>query len=180
MPPRKRARQTRQSNVRVHSKSKFAKRTLPCNGSFATLPAELILLIISFLPGIPVPYYQLTPIADDTYFRSRALFALSQTNSWLRKVVFPFVWESFEVCHIPQTLPWLAASRRASKRKATNASSLQSNSDGSEITSSDKKKLATELVWMMEIVMIRDPSRAETIQYVAFSDIAMDHNAYHN
>jgi hypothetical protein len=174
MPPRKKAHQIRQSNKQIHSKSKVASVTFPSRGPFATLPAELVLLIISFLPGVPVPYYQLTPITDDTYFRSRALFALSQTNSWLRKVVFPYVWESFEVCHVPQTLPWLAADDRGSQKKATDAPSLPSSSD--KITRSDKKALATELVWMMELVMVRDPSRAEKIQLVAFS-ISMDNYA---
>jgi hypothetical protein len=128
-------------------------------------------VIISFLPAIPVPYYQLTPITDGTFFRSRTLFALSQTNGWLRKVVFPYIWETFEVCRVHQTLPWhaSAASSRVSKRKAMDPSSLQSNPDSSETAASEKKKLATELIWMMELIMIRDPSRAEKIQYVEFS-----------
>jgi hypothetical protein len=92
MLPRKKARQTRQSPLQVHSQSKVAEVTFPSNGPFATLPAELILLIIAFFPAIPVPHYLRTPITDDTYFRSWTLFALSQTNSWLRRVVFPYSW----------------------------------------------------------------------------------------
>jgi hypothetical protein len=82
--------------------------------------------------------------------------------------VFPYIWETFEVCRVHQTLPWhaSAASSRVSKRKAMDPSS---NPDSSEIVASEKKKLATELIWMIELIMIRDPSQAEKIQYVEFS-----------
>jgi hypothetical protein len=85
-----------------------------------------------------------------------------------------YVWKNFEVCRVPQALPW-RASGRASKRKAIDASSL-------EMAITDQKKLATELVWMIELVTIRDPSRAEKIQYVEHSlmHIAGDHYAYNN
>jgi hypothetical protein len=162
MPARKKARKGASEVAQPSQSSSSITRTIANVKGLPTLPVELILIILSFLPHVPVPCRQRTLLTDDTYFRNHALFALSQTCRWLRQIIFPFVWQSFEVCRLP-SLESSRAMQNSSQRAYTQSDEVTST--GSRHHSRKQSRiLATELVKQIEIVTIRDMSRAETIQ----------------
>jgi hypothetical protein len=111
------------------------------------LPPEILLEIISYFPTIPVPLLENRNIFEHKYqAREKALSALSQTCVILRRVFLPLRWQRLEVCEISKEeqcsqiyRPYMSKDPR-------------------------KRALATELVWQLEAVTIRDPSLAQYVQ----------------
>jgi hypothetical protein len=122
------------------------------------LPAELIFIIISFLPSPPVPCRQAQLLTDDTYFRNQALFSLSQASSWLRQVVLPYVWQSFEV--------YRASAESEKDASPLSKSTSSRSSSQANLESNRRKALSIELIKKIEIVTVRDPTRVQTIRHV--------------
>jgi hypothetical protein len=162
MPTRKKTRKRAPEAAQPSQNSSSIARTVVNDKGLPSLPVELILIILSFLPRVPVPCRRRALLTDDTYFRNQALFALSQTCRWLRQTIFPFVWQSFEVCRLPP--PGTSQVTQNSSQRANAPSDEVSSAVGRRNSKAQSKALATELVRQIEIVTIRDVSRAETIQ----------------
>ncbi|KAI5890194.1 uncharacterized protein SCHCODRAFT_02600850 [Schizophyllum commune H4-8] len=109
-----------------------------------TLPTELLMIIISHYPRLPINIGGCLPTQAQEYLvRHRTIYALSQTSSRLRSVFLPLVWQSVEVfCPMVRV------------------------EDGKMEGARWKKEMATELVRQLETVTIRDPTLAEYVQSV--------------
>lgn len=116
------------------------------NLSICSLPVELILHVISFIPGLPVPFRDYESIPHDYASRLETLISMSQTCQWLRNTVSPYVWRSFEVY-----IPIKIGARPFGRSKQGRTKKWQ-------------KTIATELVRQAEITTIRDPSRAQFVE----------------
>ncbi len=119
-----------------------------------TLPVELHLEIISYIPSVPVPCPSSGILPGEYRDKFDAMYALSQTCSALYHVYNPLLWKSLDVCAI---------------RDRPHQSRLLA------------KKMATELVSQIEIVTIRAPHLAEFVSksYVhAFHIILSGHIGY--
>ncbi|KAF9043855.1 hypothetical protein BDZ89DRAFT_1155894 [Hymenopellis radicata] len=102
-----------------------------------TLPVELHLEILLYLPSVPIPCPSSRILPSEYRDRFDAIFALSQTCSALYHVYHPLLWKSIEVC---------AVRRRPSATRML------------------AKKMATELVFQAEVVTVRAPHLAEFVQ----------------
>lgn len=119
---------------------KAHKSNIHCNAPTAgiqSLPVEIIDIIVSYIPAIPVPYTSPT-LLTASVSRCRTIAALSQTCRWLRFNVAHLTWHSIEVCHADLLKPG----------------------------DNHAKVLATELVRQAEIVSIRNPAFSSLITYV--------------
>ncbi|KAK2462994.1 hypothetical protein APHAL10511_004981 [Amanita phalloides] len=125
--------------------SKPVKPTLPTHGLNAkglpTVPAELLLEILSYMQTMPIPC-TCEPMRARNKERERkmTLFALFQTCRSLRSALLPFVWERIEV-YTPDT------SRSFNNHWC--------------------KNIATDLIEQLEIVTIREPSFASFVKTVS-------------
>jgi len=122
------------------------KRGVNTSG-LAVLPDELLLEIVAYLPSPPAPSERHTFEDATAYMEQHDIFlALSITCQRLRRFFRPYLWRRLEVTSgmcIGETI-------------------LHPRSGGKEGAVAH----ATELVRLLEIVTIRDPSLAEYVQYV--------------
>jgi len=75
---------------------------LPNSSGIATLPVEILRLIVDFIPEFPVPCKALSdrPFLDPTplLHRAMALKSLAETCRWLRQACLSMAWKSLDVC----------------------------------------------------------------------------------
>lgn len=157
MPPKKRARglpptqegvQSMAASQPVAASSRTSAYTNPNTTALAALPVELLLLILSFLPGIPVPCELKDIDNPGTACRSKALVALSTSCRWIRATVQPLVWRTLDVCAV--------SADELRRRHALKPLKKDSQTY--------KKALATQLLSKIEIVTIREPIYASRVQ----------------
>ena len=74
---------------------------LPNSKGLATLPVEILQMIVEFIPDFPIPCKVLAelPREDTGYLmhRRKALHSLIQICRWLRRACFPMAWSSLAV-----------------------------------------------------------------------------------
>jgi hypothetical protein len=105
------------------------------------LPIELIEKIVGYIPGIPFPCTDEEFEREDTFFRSQTLLSLSLTCRWLRANVLRFTWQSLEICRMTR------------------------EQEAQGLTESEA--LAYQLLEKIEVVTIREPAYASTVQCVS-------------
>jgi hypothetical protein len=116
------------------------------------LPTELLMEIVSHFPMAPIPSFSETP-EDSSYLeRRKVIGTLSQMCSKFRRVFLPLYWERIEVVSVPESkeIP-LGYRRRVMTAKH------------------QAKALATEIVWQLEIVTVRDNTLAPYVRPVSNS-----------
>ncbi|KAK2465562.1 hypothetical protein APHAL10511_002454 [Amanita phalloides] len=149
----------RSARVRVHNREQDVKHVKPIQVNnlagrrlntkgLPTMPAELLLEILSHLQAAPIP--NTDKLLDGRYReRNTVLRALSQTCRSLRSALLPLVWERIDVLndsyHSGRASDWC-------------------------------KIMATDLVEQLEIVTVREPSFAAYVKTVnvtitGYSDI---------
>ncbi|KAF8906671.1 hypothetical protein CPB85DRAFT_1436801 [Mucidula mucida] len=109
-----------------------------------TLPVELHLEIISYLPSVPIPCLQSGILCEEYRIKFDTMFAISQTCRVLYHLFKPLLWETLEACalNLPRT----------------------------GCTTGRPKAMATELVLWLEVVSIRAPALAN---YVRVFNVAL-------
>lgn len=133
-------------------KSKDTTYVNPNKTGMGALPVELLLLITSFLPGLPVPCRANEDFSvPENLYRSQALENLALTCRIVRATVLPLVWQSVEVIHpaeqdlnignvfMPESKPTPKAVDRA---------------------------LAIQLIRKLETITIREPQYAASVRWV--------------
>ncbi len=109
-----------------------------------SLPAELLLEIISHTTAGPIPSQAAHPLPAKFLERSTTLRALSGLCRSLRRGLLPVLWERVEACAISQ------ATRNYHSQRAPRW----------------QKDIATNLIDQLETVTIREPSLASYVKYV--------------
>ena len=126
------------------------KRGVNTSG-LAVLPDELLLEILSYLPSLPALSESHSPNDATAYVQQRDFFlALSISCQHLRRFFRPYVWRRLEVTSGMRIGETVLRPRGGKKGEVA---------------------YATELIRLLEIVTIRDPSLAEFVQYVFFFDL---------
>ncbi|KAK2462992.1 hypothetical protein APHAL10511_004979 [Amanita phalloides] len=141
MSPRRSAAHRVQTRIHEQNSEPVKPDTLPIHGlntkGLPTVPAELLLEILSYMQTMPIPCNS-EPIRAEYKERSMALCALFQTCRSLRSALRPFVWERIEVC----------------------------TANGDTFSNRWCKDVATDLIEQLEIVTIREPSFASHVKTV--------------
>ena len=119
---------------------------------FATLPDEIYLEIVSYLPSVPIPTRGLDSNWqwDEPYHyrrirrsRHETLLSLTQTSRSLRRFFWRYLWQRIEV------------------REGTKIAGIN---DTLKNYLSSAREYATELVCQLEIVTIRNPKLAQYVK----------------
>jgi hypothetical protein len=119
-----------------------------------TLPPEIILLIVSFLPAKADwtqswRYFQVIPqgCQDQEYWQERweSIFTLSRTSRWLRDVLFS---ESCEVIEVVRYDSWSVWPERPAPEEAE----------------AHDQDLAVHLLNMMDLITVQNPMRASCVR----------------
>lgn len=140
------------STIASAKQAKKSKDTLwnPNTTGMGALPVELLLLITSFLPGLPIPCRDQEDFrTPNNLFRSQALETLSLTCRSIRATVRLLLWQSIEVIQ-PSEQDMILG----------NLASPGSNPTPKAVS----KALATQLVRKLETVMIREPQYAASVR----------------
>ena len=118
---------------------------------FATLPDEIYLEIVSYLPSVPIPTRVLDSKWEPQHYprirrsRHETLLSLTQTSRSLRRFFWRYLWQRIEV--------------REGMKIGDKEETLKDTR-----TPSSHKKYALELVRQLEIVTIRNPQLAQYIK----------------
>lgn len=133
------------STTEVLDPSKFFAQ--PNLTGLPSLPAEFVLLVLSYLTDVPVPC-ELADLDDpETAVRSQALLALSLSCRWIRATVQPLLWQSLDVFRV---------SDEDFSTKPAKAPEPYSRAY--------RKALATQLRRKLEIVTIREPTFSSRVR----------------
>lgn len=126
--------------------------------TITNLPTELILHVVNSIPSVPIPYISQSYYQEKHISRSNTLLSFSQTCRYLREIVFPLVWVTLEVCNFP-ALPTDDTGNRLPYGMARSGANLQQFKQW-------ESEISRQLMRQLEIVTIRDPSRACIVKCV--------------
>ena len=144
MPPR-----TRSNRAEKLAHQRLITLGQPVNAiGLPALPAELILLVISFFPTCQIPERVRGFRNGDFASRHKTFLALTMTCRSLRKVCLPFLWQRIEARAGMEGVDDLIPTHGGQHWSNTNKSVLQ------------EKTLTRDALRQLETVTVREPSYA--------------------
>ncbi|TFK75068.1 hypothetical protein BDN72DRAFT_555996 [Pluteus cervinus] len=126
----------------------------PNSTGFASLPPELLLEIVSYLPRFPVPsWYLKSPMKTPTHTRQATLMVLVEVCRSFRHALVDYLWEEIILCSL-----------HGGRMNTTANSGWLRHLCRSECCNSCERYLAYEIVAQLEIVTVRVPDYAQRVQ----------------